>query len=496
MHRIANQKAREFADDLQWLNTTEALSLAKLRGHIVVLDFWTYCCINCMHMLPELAKIEKKYVDKPLMVVGVHSAKFYNEQNPENIMEAIKRYEIEHPVVIDKNMKIWQSYGVSGWPTFIIIDPMGNVVYKASGEGQRENIEDVIDVLLERYGKLGMLAKDPIRIDRVKSVDNTVLSYPGKIAFPSDGKMLAISDSNHNRILIVDLTGRIRYVIGNGTRGYKDGSFDDASFFRPQGVAWYEDRIYVADTENHTLRAIDLATKQVTTLAGTGRQGHWMQGGGLGRSTSLSSPWDLAYRDGRIYIAMAGSHQIWMYDTRSENIGPFAGSGYENIVDADNLYDAQFAQPSGLSLYENYLYVADSEVSAVRRIDLGRNIVRTLVGAGLFIFGYKDGNVSKALLQHPLGVHADGNNIYVADTYNHAIRVINVDSGYVNTLVGRAEMNTMCKTDDSNCDTLGLFEPSDVKLHDNKLYISDTNNHLIRTFDLEKRVLNTLKIRG
>jgi hypothetical protein len=193
---------------------------------------------------------------------------------------------------------------------------------------------------------------------------------------------------------------------------------------------------------------------------------------------------------------MAGSHQIWAYDLRSKKVMPFAGSGYENIVDADNLYDAQFAQPSGLSLYGDCLYVADSEVSGIRQIDLARRMVRTVVGAGLFIFGHRDGDVSQALFQHPLGLCADNNRVFVADAYNHAIRLIDLEHGMVSTLVGRSHMKTVCRLDDPDCDTLGLYEPSDVKLHGGKLYISDTNNHLIRIFDLEKKILTTLNIRS
>lgn len=494
MRGMVNQKAREFPNDFKWLNTKEPLSLEKLKGHIIILDFWTYCCINCMHMLPELAKIEKKYRDKPVVVIGVHSAKFHNEQDPQNVMEAIKRYEIEHPVIVDKNMQIWKSYGVSGWPTFVVIDPTCNIVYQASGEGQRENIEDVIEVLLAKHANV--LARKPLKIERPTIRDNSTLSYPGKLSFSPDGESIAISDSNHNRIVIVDLDGKIKQIIGKGNRGFKDGSFEEALFFRPQGVFWYNNSIYVADTENHLLREIDLTHNKVETLAGTGKQGYWRQGGGDGRSTPLNSPWDVAYKDGKIYIAMAGSHQIWLYDINSKKVRQFAGSGYENIMDADNLFDAQFSQPSGLSLYENYLYVADSEVSAVRRIDLEKKTVRTLVGAGLFIFGHQDGHVSEALLQHPLGIHADDSNVFVADTYNHAIRLINISSQQVSTLAGKPDMKTICRIDDPSCDTLGLFEPSDVKLYNDKLYIADTNNHLVRIFDLEKKILTTFNIKS
>ncbi len=486
-------KAPEFPKNFQWLSTNEPLSLEKLKGHVVILDFWTYCCINCMHTLPDLAKIEQKYRGKPVIVVGVHSAKFFNEQDANNIKEAIARYEIEHPVIVDQKMQIWQSYSVSGWPTIVIIDPAGNIVYKQSGEGQREYIEDVVDVLLEKHSKAGTLAHKPLEIERSKIADRKTLSYPGKLSFSQEGRMIVVSDSNHNRVLVLDLDGKIKHTIGSGERGFVDGDFENASFFRPQGVLWKDEKIYVADTENHSLREIDLAKRIVRTIAGTGRQGQWMQGGGAGRSTSLSSPWDLAYKDNKIFIAMAGSHQIWAYDLENGQVAPFAGSGYENIVDG-NLHDSQFAQPSGLSIYGNYLFVADSEVSAVRRIDLEKGIVRTVVGEGLFVFGHQDGDISEARFQHPLGLHADGNRIFVADTYNHAIRLIDLVEGQVTTIVGKTGMKTVCNLDDPGCDTLGLFEPSDVKLHDNKLYITDTNNHLIRIFDLDRKILQTLNI--
>lgn len=490
----ANYKARDFPKDFSWLNTDRPLSLEDLKGHVVVLDFWTYCCINCMHTLPTLEWIEKKYHGQPVIVIGVHSAKFFNEQEAENIGEAIGRYEIAHPVVADREMKIWRSYDVSAWPTIVIIDPKGNVVYHQAGEGQREVLDDVISVLLERHRAMGTLAKTPLKIDRPPQLQTSTLSYPGKLAFSPDGRMLAISDSNHNRVLVVDPdSGRIMRKIGGGPRDLRDGSLEDARFFRPQGLAWVNDKIYVADTENHALREIDLAAKTVRTLAGDGRQGHYASGAQDGKAAQLSSPWDLAHAAGFLFIAMAGLHQVWAYDVRSGTVGPFAGSGYENIVDG-SLAEAQFAQPSGLSIFGNYLLVADSEVSAVRLVDLQKKTVQTAVGEGLFVFGHRDGALGQARLQHPLGVHCAGNRVYVADTYNHAIRLIDLDAQNVSTLVGRPEMKAVCNINDPSCDTLGLFEPSDVKQRGNALYVADTNNHLVRVFDLDRMVLRTLAV--
>ena len=487
-------KAKEFPN-FKWLNTKEPLSLSKLKGHIVVLDFWTYCCINCMHMIAELTRLEHKYKDKPVVFIGVHSAKFYNEQDAKNIEQAIMRYEIEHPVIVDEDMSIWRAYNVNAWPTIVIIDPNGNIVYKRAGEGQYELIDDVINILLTRYSD--RIVKEPIRIVRedYKFKSNDKLSFPGKISFDPDYNYIAISDSNNNRILVVKASdGRVVYKVGSSSKGLYDGSFDEARFFRPQGIVWSNDasKIYVADTENHALRVIDLDKRYVKTIVGNGMQGYYSEGG-YALTTSLNSPWDLAIKDNKIlFIAMAGLHQIWAYYIDESVVRPFAGSGYEGLFDS-SLNTAEFAQPSGLSIDGSRLYVADSESSSIRVIDIDKRYVKTIVGKDLFVFGHRDGRIDDALLQHPLGVDAHGDIVYVADTYNHAIRVIDLAKGEVSTLIGRSNA-AGCRLDDS-C-TLMLYEPSDVKLlaKNNMLYIADTNNHLIRIFNLESKVLHTLNI--
>lgn len=492
-----SHKAQEFPIGFTWLNTERPLPMNDSKGHVVVLDFWTYCCINCMHTLPTLEWLEKKYRNEPVVFIGVHSAKFLNEQQVQNVQEAINRYEINHPVVVDQEMKIWQSYNVTAWPTIVIVDPKGNIVYQKAGEGQRDELDDIISVLLDQHRATATLAKEPIVKGHPKPTSTRILSYPGKLAFSPDGTLLAISDSNNNRVIIVDApSGRIFHKVGGIERGLRDGGFEEACFFRPQGLTWADNKtIYVADTENHALRKIDISTKTVRTLAGDGRQGIWVSGAQDGTMTRLSSPWDIAYLDGFLFVAMAGLHQIWAYHVDSGKIGPFAGSGYENIVDG-TFAEAQFAQPSGISIFSHFLLVADSEVSAVRLLDFKKKAVRTIVGKGLFEFGYKDGPLAAAKLQHPLGVHCAGNKIYVADTYNHAVRLIDLDKQEVMTVIGKAgKSSMMCKLDDPACETLGLFEPSDVKQRENVLYIADTNNHLVRTFDLDKMVLKTFDIK-
>lgn len=486
-------KAPEFPDGFEWINTDEPLSFDRLKGNVVVLDFWTYCCINCMHTLPTLAELEKKYKDRQVVFIGVHSGKFFAEQDADNVRNAVLRYNISHPVVVDRKMQIWQSFDINAWPTIVIIDPCGTVVYKQAGEGRKEEISDVVDVLLEKHSRKGTLARELPTIHSSKKIPSTLLSFPGKLAISDVGK-IAISDSNHNRILISDLSGKVEHVIGSGHEGLVDGSFDLCKFFRPQGLAWNDKILFVADTENHAIRKIDFQTRTVLTVAGTGVQGPWISPGGDGTSTALSSPWDVACKDDIVYVAMAGNHQIWTYDIQTKMILPFAGTGQENIIDGP-ARAAQLAQPSGIFVHGDKLYFADSEVSAIRQIDLCTKTVKTLVGHGLFEFGHRDGHMDDALFQHPLGLCVFGETIFVADTYNSAIRTIDLKNNQVLTLVGKTEKNLLCLPDNPECSILPLYEPSDVKYYEDKLYITDTNNHLIRVFDLRTNSLNILNLK-
>ena len=497
-----SSKAHEFPKDSVWLNTAEPLVIERLKGNVVVLDFWTYCCINCMHMVPTLEKLEETYKGRPVAIIGVHSAKFENEKDPKNISEAIGRYGIRHPVVVDRDMRIWKEYGVNAWPTVVVIDPQGRIIYKRSGEIPLYELAGIVDLVLEESGKAGALAHGPPDL-KVPSLDmRTSLSYPGKISFSPDSRTFALSDSGNNRILLVETgSGKVIDKIGNGERGMRDGGFSAAGFFRPQGVLWHDkDTIFVADTDNHAIRMIDLKSNEVVTLAGTGRIGGYVgdEYSGDGRSTDLNSPWDMAVYGNRLIIAMAGLHQLWSYDLAGGKVSIFAGSGREGIFDG-TLKEAEFAQSSGLHLSGKMLYVADSEVSAIRSVDLEKGYVSTLVGAGLFVFGYKDGSLYDARLQHPLGVCAsdNGNLIYVADSYNSAIRMIDAEGQSITTVIGNPSAKSMCRFDDPDCDTLGLYEPSDVKLSadGNTLYIVDTNNHLVREFDIDSGIMKTLDIK-
>ncbi|MDD5542947.1 MAG: thioredoxin-like domain-containing protein [Acidobacteriia bacterium] len=484
--------APDFSGGVAWLNVQHPLSIKDLHGKVVLVDFWTYCCINCMHVIPTLRKLEEKY-DNDLAVIGVHSAKFQNEKESQNIREAILRYEIHHPVVNDANFAIWRAYGVNAWPTLVLIDPDGYIVGKVPGEGSFEVLDQAIGFLVNRFKAENKIVEKPLPLALEKDKQPpSVLSFPGKILADEKSNRLFISDSNHNRILVATLDGNVLDIAGSGAEGRVDGSFAQAQFHHPQGMAFdaAAQILWIADTENHSIRKLDLAKRTVETAAGTGHQASWGEAGGPATSTALNSPWDLALVDGKIYIANAGSHQLWVFDPQKKTAEPFAGSGMENIVDA-GLSFAALAQPSGLTTDGKRLFFADSEASAVRYADLGRpNQVHTLIGEGLFEFGDIDGLYPAARLQHPLGVAYYNGKVYVADTYNHKIRVVDPEKRSISTLLGNGKPGVGTESHPQ------FYEPGGLSFAGNKLYIADTDNHAIRVADLKTKQVTTLQLYG
>lgn len=482
-------RAPEITGGRGWLNTDKPLSLAALKGKIVLLDFWTYGCINCIHIIPDLKKLEAKYPNE-LVVIGVHSAKFQNEKETENIRRIILRYEIEHPVYNDSEYAVWQSYGVRAWPTQVLIDPAGYVIGGVSGEGNYEVIDQTIAKVAEEFRRKGELNEVPLKLilERAK-VGDLPLASPGKILADAKTDRLFIADSNHNRIVVTKLDGTVVETIGTGEAGAADGAFDKSTFYRPQGLALDGEGLYVADTENHLIRRVDLKTRTVETIAGTGQQTHEYFKSGPARSVALSSPWDLQLVGRTLYIAMAGPHQIWRLDLDKNEVSTFAGSGREARLDG-SLRESGFAQPSGLANDGKNLYVADSESNIIRAIDINGGAVKTLVGGDLFEFGDVDGTGDDVRLQHPLGLATFGNKILIADTYNHKIKELDPKQEKVTTFVGTGKPGQADGTSPS------FYEPGGLSLANGNLYVADTNNHAIRVIDLKSKRASTLRLNG
>ncbi len=485
--------APDFPAGLEWLNTSQPLSIQQLRGKIVLLDFWTYCCINCMHVLPDLHKLEHKYGNE-LVVIGVHSAKFDAERQTENIRQAVLRYEIEHPVVNDHQMRVWQEYAVRAWPTLILIDPHGKVIGSHSGEGVFELFDPVIGQLIERFDAEGALDRGPVQfaLERQQQPES-LLSFPGKVLADAAGDRLFIADSNHNRIVVASLAGDLLEIIGAGSMGLSDGRFEQAELHHPQGMALDGDRLYIADTGNHAIRCADLKSWQLVTLAGTGAQSRERDAApSPARGRALNSPWDVTLAHGVLFIAMAGPHQIWGLDLAGGVIAGHAGSGREGHQDG-LLLAAALAQPSGLATDGQVLFIADSEVSSIRTADLDPRggQVRTIVGQGLFDYGDVDGAGDDVRLQHPLDVEYLDETLFVADTYNHKIKSVGIESRACVTFAGSGLPGLI----DGDPEQARFDEPSGLSAAKGKLYIADTNNHCVRVIDLKTQQVSTFQLR-
>jgi thiol-disulfide isomerase/thioredoxin len=484
--------APEFPDDLQWLNTDRPLRLRELRGKLVLLDFWTYGCINCLHILPDLKRLEAKYA-RELVVIGVHTAKYGNEAVLANLHQAIRRYGIQHPIINDDAARVWSAYRVPGWPTQILIDPNGNILQGFIGEYHDQQIDRLIADSIALHRQRGTLCEAaPLPIVTSPSAPDTPLRYPGKVLADAASSHLWIADTQHHRIILSTLDGNVLAVVGRGAAGSADGDFASATFRQPQGLALQNGQLYVADTGNHLVRRVNLTTQRVDTIAGTGVRAREFNVPGYGRAAQLNSPWDLHRQGNALYMAMAGMHQIWRLDLETTYVEPFAGTGHEALID-DVHVDAAFGQPSGLSGDGTHLYVADTEVNAIRAVSLAPDgMTTTLSGGGLFTFGDRDGMGREARLQHPLGIAAVEGGVYVADTYNHKIKRLNTSTGHLKTIAGTG----MGGWRDGAAAQAQFYEPGGLSAAAGQLYVADTNNHRVRVVDLHTLVVRTLPFRG
>jgi thiol-disulfide isomerase/thioredoxin len=508
--------APELERGFAWLNTDRPLRLAhELKGQVVLLDFWTYCCINCMHVLPDLEYLAERFAGRPLVVVGVHSAKFDNEADRRNVRAAVQRYGIRHPVVLDEDLKLWRAYGARSWPTRVLVDPTGAIALTLAGEGNRQTFEQEIERLLEEHAKKGTLAPSPLALRPEAAVRSpSGLSFPGKVLADRESAgagapgRLFIADTAHHRVVVASWPDEapaghrgtrttrgsghstLLRVIGTGRPGRDDGPAGHASFRAPQGLAVARGKLFVADTGNHLIRAVDLATWEVSTWAGTGEMTNDRAGGAKGTQQGINSPWDLAVHGSRLLVAMAGTHQIWRFELGNALGRAYAGSGREDLEDGP-AESAALAQPSGLAVAGDTLWIADSEVSAVRGLDLVDERVFTVIGEGLFDFGDVDGVYPAARLQHPLGVAAWRGQVLIADSYNHKLKLVDPASRMVSTKLGDGRPGA-----DDGRGAPRFSEPGGLSVAGDEVFVADTNNHRVVWADLASGAWCEIAIEG
>ncbi len=446
-----------------------------------------------------------KYADT-LFVIGVHSAKFDTERATENVRAAVNRYNVHHPVVNDVDLRVMSAFAARAWPTLMFIDPEGKVIGKHEGEFPLEAMDRVLAAMIEEFDQAGVINREPVPFEYGSEAESHgTLSFPGKILAPDEGN-LYIADSNHHRIVVASESGDIIDTIGNGESPLAVDSFDlppgilnpigsewgyaEPLFDNPQGMALVGDTLYVADAGTHTVHRVDLTNRKVSVVAGTGEQSLIRHTGGDATSYPLNSPYDLEWADDVVYIAMAGTHQLWQLNTVENTTEPFAGTGAENIVDGLR-NEALLAQPSGLALDGNNLFFADSETSAIRVAKIGEGgRVITLTGTGLFAFGDEDGIGKKSVLQHPQDVASAPGAIYIADTYNHKIKRMDLSTLRVTTVAGDGGQGLV----DGDALSARFDEPAGIAYRDGIVYVADTNNHRIRKFVVESGEVSTIEL--
>ncbi len=426
--------------------------------------------------MPAVRRLEEKYANE-MVAIGVHSGKFIAERDTENIRVATRGLDMNHPVVNDRQFRTWRAYNVQAWPTIVIVSPDGQYIGQHSGEFTFEDFAPVIEAAIKAYSEEGILNRTPMHFPLDPAPPNdSPLSFPGKVLADPTGNRLFIADTHNDRVLVAQvsedgISAQVTQTIGSGEAGFVDGPFVGARLNKPEGMALAEEILYIADTENHSIRAAKLESGTLETIAGTGEEG-MTRTGGIGTSVALNSPWDVLESDGYLYIAMAGTHQIWRLNLQTREALPFVGNGRENIDDGPNPR-ATLAQPSGLTTDEQRLFFADSESSAVRASDFSpEGYTQTIVGEGLFEFGDRDGKGAQVRLQHCLGVSYYDGKIYVADTYNNKIKRLDPSTKECVTVLGSG-------------DRAELYEPGGLCVWggdaDVRLYIADTNNHRVMT---------------
>jgi len=475
-------RAPEFPVGLDWVGTSGPLTLDGLRGKVVVLDFWTAGCINCLHVIPRLRQLEDRFPNE-LVVIGVHAGKYPGERRTDAVRRARDRLGVGHPVVNDRQFRIWKSYAVDAWPTIGLVSPDGMLVGLQSGEFDVEEIAAAIARVATASEGAGTLRRGDVDFGvdpEALGAPSGALRYPGRVI--ADGGTLYVADSGHHRVL--ELTARVDRGSGGlrskvarswgGSAGFADGGQDDARFADPQGLAIVDRTLYIADRANHAVRAIALdgpASGLVRTVAGTGMIAVGAVVPGAALETSMRSPWGLAHFDGALCVSMAGSHQLWRHDFVEGVLSPLAGSGMESLTDGP-AHSATLAQPMGLAAGGRGLYFADAESSAVRAVGPGRDAsVRTFVGTGLFDHGDRDGTGDDVLLQHCEDLAVQAGRILVADTYNHKLKSVDLASRRCEALPGDAGSGR------------ALLHPSGIWAKDERVLVADTENHRIVSVD-------------
>jgi len=469
--------APRFPDFLEWFNTTQPVDLDWQQGRVILLNFSTYCSLQCQNILADLEYLDSRYHER-IQVIGVHTPCFPGERTAGHLQHILSRYNIKHPVINDPDRHLARLYGIKQRETLVLIDTNGYITGATAGRNIRHKLDRIIGTMLNKAGR-PVSSPCPVGASPEPGESSRALAFPGRVH--ATNNRIFIADSGHNRVLETTTHGHVLYQFGSNTAGFIDARGTAAAFNNPQGMVFSDDYLYVADSGNHAIRRIHLQSEEVVTIAGTGKPGGAPAGSHFDNpcTVNLDSPCGLALKDNSIYIAMSGMHQVWSLSLVANTLEIIAGSGSKGLSDGA-AHLASFAQPSALTLMGDTLYVADAEASAIRTIDLATCYVSTLAGSGLKGYGYHDGSIADARFQYPLDLNADphSGSLWIADTYNNKIRKIEIHNNLVSSMLVQRPLN----------------QPGGLAFSGNTLYIANTNLHEIIRINLQNGSSETLNV--
>lgn len=425
-------RAPELGGGGGWIGVRRPLAMAALRGRVVVVHFWASSCVACIRLLDHLRPLEGLFGDE-VVVVGVHSPRFPAEADHAVVVDAVARHAVAHPVLDDADHRAFEAYGVRALPTVVLVDPDGDVCAMVAGDDCGPAVRKAVAEVVHRHAGSGRRRRRRLPDPDRPMLPPGPLAFPGKVACSPDGRLLAVADTAHDRVLVCSVEG----VVLEAHTG----------FIRPQGVRFDGAGVVVCDTGADRVVRTD----------------------GEVLADSVDAPWDLA-GDGRSWVVTeAGGHRLSRVRPGELRVRLVAGSGEEGADDGP-AEKARLAQPSGVARTPQGIVFADAGASTLRTVveeRRGGGQVATVAGGDPLECGHEDGPGARARLQHPLGVAADpaGGPVYVADTYNSALRAW--DGSQLRTLP-----------------VTGLRHPGGLDLlPDGRLVVADTGNHRIVVVD-------------
>ena len=387
---MGNQNVRAVPlDNANWVQGKPILISSDMKKPLL-LDFWTFGCMNCLNIIPDLKLLENMFGDD-LDIVSIHTPKFEKEQNIKSLKKSLDFLDISHSVIADNDACLWDAYAVKAWPTWILVDPSGYVALHEQGEGHLQKFAQAIQSFIDVPAK-----EEP---------------------FVSTKKDMSVIEVSKDWMTIGCQSELDIYTGDKKVKTVK-------GFSMISGLLIVDDTVFVADRYRGEVSIIDLNSYAQKILV-----------------KGLRAPYGLEFIHSNLFISLAGSHKITVVNLDTLQTQEIAGNGFEGLRDGVG-DQVLLAQPQALAFDEDRLWFLDTETSSLRYM-LGREVF-TEFGEGLFSFG--DDN-KKLLLQHPqdmtLGRYGDGcgvGRLFIADTYNDKIKVYDPEDKSMQTLVEDIEM--------------------------------------------------------